>query len=141
GIQVVLQHEYPLSTLSYDSAARAVANSGADYLLFLSDAGQSASMATAMAGTGHELRVAEYVTAYGSSFVDLAGDAAEGAVSWTRTLPNEEVTNPEQQAFLEWMDRTAPGVVRDTFAADAWAAAKAMVDALEALAGSITREA
>lgn len=141
GIQVVLQHEYPLSTLSFDSAARAVANSGADYLLFLSDAGQSASMAQSMADTGHELRFAEYVTAYGSNFIELAGEAAEGTISWTRTLPNEEVTSPEQQAFLEWMDQTSPGVVRDTFAADAWAAAKAMVDAIAALPGPISREA
>lgn len=141
GIQVVLQHEYPLSTLSFDSAARAVANSGADYLLFLSDAGQSASMASAMAGTEHQVRFAEYVTAYGSNFIELAGEGAEGAISWTRTLPNEEPNNPEQQAFLEWMDQTAPGVVRDTFAADSWSAAKAMVDAIAALPGPITREA
>jgi hypothetical protein len=61
-------------------------------------------------------------------------------VSWTRTLPNEEVSNPEQQAFLEWMDQAAPGVVQDTFAADSWAAVKAMVDSLAALPGPITRE-
>jgi len=141
GIQVVLQHEYPLSTLSFDSAARAVANSGADYMLFLSDAGQSASMARSMADTGYELDFEEYVTAYGSNFVDLAGDAAEGAISWTRTLPNEEAgANAEQQAFLDWMDQAAPGVVRDTFAADSWSGVKAMVDALAALPGPITRD-
>ena len=41
GIKVVLTQELPLSTLSFDSAARAVANSKADYLLFVSEAGRA----------------------------------------------------------------------------------------------------
>src|SRR5690606_37764714 len=69
GIQVVHEQGLPLSTLSYDSAARGVANSGADYLLFLADAGASASMAKSMAGTGHQLKSAEYLTSYGSNFI------------------------------------------------------------------------
>jgi ABC-type branched-subunit amino acid transport system substrate-binding protein len=142
GIQVVSEQELPLSTLSYDSAARAVANSGADYLLFLADATASAAMAQSMADTGYELMFAEYVTAYGDPFLDIAGPAAEGAVSWIRTLPNEEAgSNAEQSAFLEWMAQVAPDAPVDTFAADAWAGAKALVDALEALPGPITREA
>ena len=39
------------------------------------------------------------------------------------------------------MDRVAPGVVTDTFAADSWTGAKAFIDALAALPGPITREA
>ena len=122
GIKVVLEKEVPLSTLSYDSAARAVANSGADYLLFLSDGSLSASMARSMKDTGYQgLKFAEYVTAYGSNFIDLAGDAAEGGVSWTRTLPNEEPnTVPEQTAYLDWFHRIAPDQPADTFAADSW---------------------
>lgn len=142
GIQVVSEQELPLSTLSYDSAARGVANSGADYMLFLADATASAAMARSMADTGYELMFAEYVTAYGDPFLEIAGPAAEGAVSWIRTLPNEEAGgNAEQSAFLEWMAQTAPDAPADTFAADAWSGAKALVDALEALPGPITREA
>jgi ABC-type branched-subunit amino acid transport system substrate-binding protein len=142
GIEVVLNQEVPLTTLSFDSAARAVVNSGADYLLFVSDSGQSASMARSMHDTGYELRFEEYLTAYGSNFIELAGEAAEGTSSWTRTLPNEDAgSNAEQAAFLQWMDQTAPGTPVDTFAADAWSAAKAMVDAIAALPGPISREA
>jgi ABC-type branched-subunit amino acid transport system substrate-binding protein len=142
GIKVVNEQALPLSTLSYDSAARAVANSGADYLFFLADAGASASMARSMADTGYELKFEEYLTAYGSNFIDLAGEAAEGTSSWIRTLPNEDGgANPEQAAFLQWMGEISPDVVVDTFAADSWAAAKAFIDALEALPGPITREA
>jgi ABC-type branched-subunit amino acid transport system substrate-binding protein len=142
GIQIVNEQSLPLSTLSYDSAARGVANSGADYLLFLADAGASASMAKSMHDTGYKLKFAEYLTAYGSNFIDLAGAAAEGGVSWIRSLPNEEPnTTPEQTAYLKWMAQTAPDAVADTFAADSWAAVKAFVDGLDALKGPISREA
>ena len=142
GIKVVNEQALPLSTLSYDSAARAVANSGADYLFFLADSGASASMAQSMADTGYKLKFAEYLTAYGSNFTDLAGSAAEGATSWIRTLPNEDGgTVPEQAAYLQWMAQTSPEVPADTFAADSWAAAKAFLDSVEALPGPITREA
>jgi hypothetical protein len=94
-----------------------------------------------MTDTGYDLLFAEYVTAYGEPFLEIAGPASEGAVSWIRTLPNEEAGgNAEQSAFLEWMAQTAPDAPADTFAADAWSGAKAFVDALEALPGPITRE-
>jgi ABC-type branched-subunit amino acid transport system substrate-binding protein len=142
GIKIVLEHEFPLSTLSFDSSARAVANSKADYMFFLSEVGQSAGMAKSMYGSGYKLKFQEYIT-YDPKFIDLAGkDAAEGVTAWIRTLPNEEPnSNPEQKAFLTWMDRTAPGVPADTFAAESWAGAKAFLDALVALPGPITRPA
>lgn len=142
GLQIVLEHEFPLSTLSFDSSARAVANSKADYMFFLSEVGQSAGMAKSMHGSGYKLKFQEYIT-YDQKFIDLAGkDAAEGVTAWIRNLPNEEPdSNPEQKAFLQWMDRTAPGVPADTFAAESWAGAKAFLDALLALPGPITRPA
>lgn len=142
GIQVVNVQEVPLSTLSYDSTARAVANSGADYLLFMHEEGADASMAQAMRDTGYELKFEEYITGYGSSYLELAGAAAEGTVSWAMFLPNEEVGgNPEQAAYLEWIARTAPEVNPDVFAAENWASAKAFFDSLAALPGPITRDA
>jgi branched-chain amino acid transport system substrate-binding protein len=142
GIEVVHQQELPISTFSFDSAARAVVNSGADYLLFVADGSLDASMARSLADAGADLMFAEYLVAYGTGFIDLAGSAAEGATSWIRTLPNEDGgANPEQATFLTWMDQTAPGEVVDTFAADSWSSAKALVDALAALPGPITREA
>ena len=142
GIQVVHQAELPLSTLSFDSAARAVANSGADYMLFVSDGSQSASMAKSMRDTGHKLKFEEYLTAYGSNYLELAGAAAEGTTNWIRSVPNEEPnTSPEQTTYLTWMRRIAPDSPADVFAADSWAATKAFVDALAALPGPITRDA
>jgi ABC-type branched-subunit amino acid transport system substrate-binding protein len=59
GIKVVLEHEFPLSTLSFDSSARAVANSKADYMFFLSEVGMSAGMAKSIYDTGYKLKCQE----------------------------------------------------------------------------------
>jgi len=142
GIKIVNKQELPLSTLNFDSAARNVANSGADYLFFLAAAQHDAGMAQSMRGTGYKLKFEEYLTGYGTNYIDLAGDAANGTTSWIRSLPNEEPNSvPEQATYLQWMDQTAPDAQADTFAADAWAGAKAFFDALEGLPGPITRDA
>jgi ABC-type branched-subunit amino acid transport system substrate-binding protein len=142
GIQVVLDTALPLSTLSYDSTARAVANSGADYLFFIYTAEASAAMAQSMADTGYKLKYSEYIVAYGSSFIQLGGKAAEGATNWLFTLPNEDAgAVAEQAAFLQWMGQIAPDSVVDPFAASAWSGAKLLFDTLEALPGAITRDA
>ena len=140
GMKIVLTEEFPLGTLNYDSVARAVANSGADYMLFVSEVGADASMAKSLANTGYDLSYADYLTGYSPKFIDLAGDAAEGSTAWVRVLPNEEAGgNAEQNLFLEWMDKAAPGIAPDVFAADSWVAAKAFFDTLETLPGPITR--
>jgi ABC-type branched-subunit amino acid transport system substrate-binding protein len=141
GINIVLEQAVPLSTLSYDSAARAVANSGADFMYFVHSADASAAMARAMRDTGYDLMFADYTTAYGSEFIDLAGEAAEGSTSWIRTLPIEDGgAVAEQATYLEWMSQTAPGINSDIFATLGWAAAKAFFDSLEALPSPITRQ-
>ena len=137
GIQVVLEQALPLSTLSYDSAARAVANSEADYLFFLADAGTSASMARSMADTGYKLEV-RGVPHRLRLELHRAGRArrprARSAGS-ARCPTRSAGRNAEQDAFLEWMDRTRPDSAATRFAADAWAASKAFFDALQALPG------
>lgn len=143
GIKVVNRQELPLSTLSFDASARAVANSKADYFLFLGAGNLNSSMARSIKDTGYKLKFNEYLTAYGSKFIAMAGDASEGATSWARSLPVEDGvgSNAELAAFVEWMGRTAPGIPPDTIAADAWASSKALVDSLTALPGPITRDA
>jgi ABC-type branched-subunit amino acid transport system substrate-binding protein len=142
GIQVVLDLPIPLTTLSYDSTARAVANSGADYLVFVHASASSAAMAKAMADTGHKLKYSEYRVAYGSNFIDLAGTAAENTITWITWLPDEDGGSvPEQKLFLQWMQRTAPSAFHDTFANNVWAAAKLLLDSLETEPGPISREA
>jgi ABC-type branched-subunit amino acid transport system substrate-binding protein len=144
GLQIVHTNELPLSTLSYDSAARAAANSGANYLWFIADTNGAANMARSVHGTGHEWLFKEFsYTTYGTNFIELAGkDAAEGATSWLRSLPTEEAsTNKAMGDYVEWMDRVAPGLPQDLFSIDSYVSAKVFFDSLEALPGPISREA
>lgn len=142
GIEVVLDEQVPLTTLSYDSTARAVANSGADYLVFVHASGPSAAMAKSMADTGYELKYSEYLIAYGSNYIELAGAAGENSLTWITWLPREDGgTVPEQKLFLDWMQRTTPDAFQDTFANNSWAATKFLFDTLESLPGPISRDA
>jgi ABC-type branched-subunit amino acid transport system substrate-binding protein len=142
GIKVVNRQELPLSTLSFDAPARSVANSGADYFLFLGAGNLNSSMARSIKDSGYKgLKFQEYLTAYGSDFIELAGDAAEGVTGWSRAIPQEERgTNAELDKFLQWMERIAPGVPADPFAVDSWNSSKAFLDNLAALPGPITRD-
>ena len=121
----------------------AAANSGANYLWFIADTNGQASMARSVAGTGHDWLFKEFsYTTYGTNFIELAGEAAEGATSWIRSLPTEESSANEAMAtYVEWMNRVAPGLPQDLFSIDSWVAAKAFFEALEALPGPISREA
>lgn len=143
GLKVVHVNELPLSTLSYDNAARAAANSGANYLWFISDTSGQVSMAKAVFDTGFKWLFKEFsYTTYGTQFIELAGEAAEGATSWLRSLPTEEAsTNQAMRNYVDWMRRAAPGLPTDLFSIDSYTSAKAFVEAIEALPGPISREA
>jgi len=144
GMQIVSQQELPLSTLSFDPAARAVANSGAEYVYFLAAGNLNSSFARSMANTGYKLKFEEFVSAYDSDFVSEVGPAAdqEPVVNWIRFLPDEErASNAMADQYLKWMAQTAPGVPHDIFAADSWASGVAFFDALQQLKGPITRDA
>ena len=143
GLQVVDVNELPISTLSFDAAARRAAQSGADYLWATLDTNGQANFAQAVADSGHEWLIREFsYTTYGTAFVELAGAAAEGATSWIRSLPTEEAAANEAMAtYVEWMDTVAPGLPQDLFSIDSWVSTKAFFEALEALPGPISRDA
>ena len=119
-----------------------VVNSGADYMWFTAPTDGNVSMAQSLRDAGAKLKWAEYfIYSYGTNFLEQAGDTAEKAVTFLRWLPNDEANkNAELGRFVEWMERTAPGDAKDSFAADAWASTKAFFDTLEKLSGPITRE-
>ena len=142
GIDVVLYEGLPITTISFDSTARAIANSGADYVFGLLDETTSASLARSIAQIRYQLKAQEYPVAYGSNFAKLAGPAGNGASSWIDVLPVEDGgKNPEQAQFIKWMRATAPNARTDVFAELAWTASKAFLDSMEALPGPISREA
>ena len=117
GIDVVLYEGLPITTISFDSTARAIANSGADYVFGLLDETTSASLARSIAQIRYQLKAQEYPVAYGSNFAKLAGPAGNGASGWIDVLPVEDGgKNPEQAQFIKWMRATAPNARTDVFA-------------------------
>jgi ABC-type branched-subunit amino acid transport system substrate-binding protein len=142
GLQVVDVNELPISTLSYDAAARRAAQSGANYLWATLDTNGQASLARAVVDSGYDWLIRELgYTTYGTQFLDLAGSAAEGVTAWLRSLPTEEAgANATMGAYVEWMGQVAPGTPQDLFSIDSWAGTQAFFEALEAMPGPITRD-
>jgi branched-chain amino acid transport system substrate-binding protein len=144
GLQIVHVNELSLATLSFDAAARAAANSGANYLWFIADTSGQAKMARSVHDTGHKWLFKEFsYTTYGTEFIELTGSAAaEGATSWIRSLPTEEAASNEAMAgYVEWMSRVAPGLPMDLFSIDSYVSTMVFVESLEGLTGPISREA
>ena len=55
-----------------------MANSKADYLFYPAAGNLNATMARAMYDTGYKLKYLEYITAYGSDFIEVAGAGRRG---------------------------------------------------------------
>ena len=111
GLKVVDTNELPITTLSYDAAARRAANSGANYLWTLFDTQGYASMARAVTGTGYHWLFKDFsYQTYGTSFIDLAGGAAEGVSAWLRSLPTEESSTQQGDGPVRGVDE--PGRAR-----------------------------
>jgi branched-chain amino acid transport system substrate-binding protein len=142
GIRVVLRQEVSVTEFSFAAAARAVANSKADVMLFLHTADASAAMARELQKVPYLPKFPYYIVAYGSSFLETAGTAAEGAATPLTFAPFEDrASNPSVNDLLTWFERTGPGLKPDRFAVDAWAGTRLLLEAVASVPGAITREA
>jgi ABC-type branched-subunit amino acid transport system substrate-binding protein len=143
GLEVAGMHEVGLAETNFVAVAQQLKNEGADGLLGLMDPVGSARMAKAIKQIGWEPVVAHYgAQNYGRPFVELAGDAAEGAtVPLAFDIFENAAGNPAVARFTDWFRRTAPGRTPDFYAAMGWASADMMVEALRAAGPAPTREA
>jgi len=81
-------------------------------------------------------------SAYDSTFLPLAGGAAEGSLIYLPTamyLGEDSGGIPEVGQFQTWMHRTHPSANADLFAAYGWASARLFVQALQAAGPRATR--
>ena len=142
GLQVALDTEVSSTQFSFDSTARAVADSGAQAMLFIDDLNTSAQMAQALAKVKNSVVYPWYISGYGPKFINLAGPASEGAVSFLSALPFEEAgSNAELDTYLSWLKRTAPSDQPDVDSISTWVDTSLFVKALAAVDGPITRPA
>jgi hypothetical protein len=138
----VLRQEVSVTEFSFAAAARAVANSKADLMLFLHTANASASMARELQKIPYLPKFPYYIVAYGSSFIDSAGSAAEGAATPLTFAPFEDrARNPGVNDLLTWFERTGPGLRPDRFAVDAWSGMRLLLESIASVPGKLTRDA
>jgi ABC-type branched-subunit amino acid transport system substrate-binding protein len=81
-------------------------------------------------------------SAYDSTFIPLAGSAAEGSLIYLPTamyLGEDSGPVPEVGLFQTWMHRTHPDANADLFAAYGWSSARLFVQALQAAGPRATR--
>lgn len=142
GVEVAGVHEVGLAETNFVSVAQQLKNEGADGVLGLLDPVGSARLAKAIRQIGWEPKVMDFGNQnYGRPFVDLAGDAAEGAVvPLNHDIFENAANNPAVARFVEWFRRTAPGRTPDFYGAMGWASADMMVEALRAAGPAPTRE-
>jgi ABC-type branched-subunit amino acid transport system substrate-binding protein len=136
-------HELALTETNYVAIAQQMENEGAEGFISLLEPTGMARLAQAMRQIDYHPRVPFYgAQAYGGPFLELAGEAAEGAVlALAVSMFEDAPTNPAVAAFNEWFARTAPGRQPDFFAVLGWTSADMMVQALRAVGGAPTREA
>lgn len=142
GMDVVLQLEVSPTQFSFASTARAIADSGAQMLLSLTDINGSVQLAEELARVPNQVKYPFYRLGYDQRFVDQAGAAAEGAVSFLEFLPLEEAgTNEALDAFLEHHAAVAPDRSPNFQSMVAWVNFETYAQLIRSLKGPITRDA
>lgn len=142
GMDVVLQTEVSPTQFSFAATARAVAESGAQMLLSLLDINGSVQLAEEMTRVTNPVKFAFYRLGYDQRFVDQAGEAAEGTVSFIEFLPFEEGgSNEALDAFLAHHDAVAPDRAPNFQSMVSWVAMETFAQVIRSLPGPITRAA
>jgi ABC-type branched-subunit amino acid transport system substrate-binding protein len=143
GLTVDGPYEVSVTETNYVNVAQQIENHGADGVITALEVNGMARLAQAFDQVGYHPAVSFYgAQAYGQTFLDLAGDAAEGASLGIAFAPFEDAgSNPMMATFLEWYARVAPDSEPDLFAVLAWTGGDMMVEALLAAGPAPTRDA
>ena len=143
GLANVAQFEVPITETNYVNVAQQIENQGLQLVITTLEVTGMAKLAQAFQQIGYRPQVPFYgAQAYGSQFIDLAGDAAEGTtLATTHVIFEDAPSVPAMANFLDWYQRTAPGSEPDFFSVMSWAATDMFVQAIRATNGAPTRDA
>ena len=143
GLAVDGPYEVSITETNYVGVAQQMENNGVDAVITALEVTGMARLAQAFEQIGFEPKVPFYgAQAYGQTFLDLAGPAAEGTrIGVAYAIFEDAASNPSVAAFNEWYARVAPGSEPDFFAIIGWTGADMMVQALEAAGPAPTRDA
>ena len=136
----VLQREVAITQTDYTAVAQDIANDQSDFLITALEITGISRLAKSLQQVGYVPEVPFYgAQVYGTAFLQLAGDAANGAIVGLGHSILEDDT-PEMDTFREWYQRVNPGQVIDFFSFQGWAAGAMLVQALEEAGPSPTRD-
>ncbi len=126
----------------YAPAAKAIKDSGAEYLNFVSEGSQLALLATALRDQGYFPEVLDAgPAAYNQEFLAAGGDAIEGTYVSVTTWPFEEADeSPALQVYIEWLEKARPDATPDALGVQAFSAGLLFATAAKAAGDDLTRE-
>jgi len=134
--------ESPITETNYTGYVSQMQSQGADALITTLEVNGMAKLARAIKANpdfSKQLKVPFYgAQAYGTQFLRLAGDAAEGTTIGI-TYDIVEGGVPATQTFAQWYARSNPGLDLDFFSVMGWTAAELCVEGLKAAGGGPTR--
>lgn len=142
GMEVVYQAEVSPTQFSYASTARAIVESGAQMVLSLIDINGSVQLAEELSRIPNHVKYSFPRLGYDQRFIDQAGAAAEGTVSFIEFLPYEERgTNEALDNFLDYYEAVAPDSAPNLPSMMSWVAMETFAQVIRSLRGPITRDA
>lgn len=129
------------STSDWQPRVKAMQDQGVEYV---SVVGEDSDLATFLLEASVQGFEPEWVEAiqqvYTPSFIETAGDLAEGVHVVATTVPFEEAESSEMlQTYLEWLDATTPGATPDALGVQSWSAGLLYATAASALGSELTR--
>ncbi|MGH9188405.1 MAG: ABC transporter substrate-binding protein, partial [Acidimicrobiales bacterium] len=142
GLAVSGPHKVEVTETSYTGVATQMKNEGADAVTIVHEVNAIAKLAQAIRQVQWTPKVPYYgAQTYGRQFIELAGEAAEGALIAVTHDIVENQANPAMVAMAEWYARTNPGESPDFFSILGWTAAELCVRAIAAAGPAPTRDA
>jgi ABC-type branched-subunit amino acid transport system substrate-binding protein len=126
----------------YSTAAKAVKDSGAQYLNFISSGPNVALLAQALREQDYFPQVMEVnQSAYNPQFIQAGGQAVEGIHVLATTWPFEEADqSPALQVYLAALQKVHPGAQPDALGVQAFSAGLLFATAAKAAGANLTRE-
>jgi ABC-type branched-subunit amino acid transport system substrate-binding protein len=130
-----------ISEFNYSPFVQGMKDHDIEAVFFVGAYQQSVRMRQAMAQSGYEPKVYfRDPTDYNPTYVEQAGDAADGTVVAVNFVPFEEASSSkEMELYLSWLKQANPSATPDFFGVYAWSAARLFVELASGLGGKLTR--
>ena len=142
GLNIAYTAEVAPTESNFTSHISEMRSKGVDFLSLNLEINGQSQLRKQMAQQGWEIPVPDLGSqVYGSRFLKLAGDAANGVHTHVyHALVEDAAAVPAAAQFREWYNRISPGADYDFFAIMSWSGTAAFVKALRMVGPDVTRD-